>query len=126
MGNRVVVGFQNRIDDPIIYLYQHHGDERKEALASAISSAQSRWTDADYATRIVISQLIGDDWSQNLSYGLSVNRFAYPDYPTIYVVEWERGLVTTRNTDNPAEVLGSETIAEFASYEPATRQESLI
>jgi hypothetical protein len=113
MGNRVVVGFQNQVDEPIIYLYQHWGNETKEALADAIAHAEGRWSDPSYATRIVISRLIGDDWSQNLGFGISVNSFAYPDYETIQVVEWESGLVTTRKTDDPKEILFSETIESF-------------
>ena len=127
MGNRVVVGFQNRKDDPIIYLYQHWGDERKSTIANAVFSACSRWSSPDYATRIVISKLIGNDWDKPLGYGLSVNHFAQPDFDTIFIVRWEEKLVTTNSADDPEKELAVEDLQDFALYaEPATRQESMI
>ena len=127
MGNRVVVGFQNRKDDPIIYLYQHWGDERKSTIANAVFSACSRWSSPDYATRIVISKLIGNDWDKPLGYGLSVNHFAQPDFDTIFIVRWEEKLVTTNSADEPEKELAVEALQDFALYaEPATRQESMI
>ena len=113
MGNRVVVGFQNRKDDPIIYLYQHWGDERKSTIANAVFSACSRWNDPDYGTRIVVSQIVGDSWNDTLGFGLSVNHFAMPDYDTIQVVEWHSQSVSTRITSMPSVVVKSVPLEHF-------------
>ena len=122
MGNRVVVGFQNRKDDPIIYLYQHWGDERESALADAIYMAVARWGDPDYATRIVISRLIADDWKQETGYGIAVNHFAYPDYETIKIVRWEEKVVTTNSSDDPEVEISRQDLEDFVVGNlPATR-----
>lgn len=113
MGNRVVVGFQNRKDEPIIYLYQHWGDETESALADAIYMAVARWSDPDYATRIVISRLVANDWKQELGYGISVNRFAYPDYETIKIVRWEEKVVTTNSSDDPETEISRQDLESF-------------
>ena len=89
MGDRFVVGFQDKPENPILYLYSHWGGEAQEKiLAEALNKSQGRWNDSDYGTRIVVSQIIGDSWKDNLGFGLSVNNFAMPDYDTIQVVEW--------------------------------------
>ena len=43
-------------------------------LADAVIKARPRWNDESYATRIVISQLIGDQWNMETGWGLSVNQ----------------------------------------------------
>jgi hypothetical protein len=43
-------------------------------LAEAVISAQSRWSDPSYATRIAISQMIGEGWAMETGWGLSVNQ----------------------------------------------------
>jgi hypothetical protein len=42
-------------------------------LAEAVAKAQPRWSDPSYATRIAISNLIGDGWSMETGWGLHVN-----------------------------------------------------
>lgn len=57
-----------------IVLYQHWGGyQMMHNLATALDKARPRWTDESYATRIIISNLIGDDWSQELGYGISTH-----------------------------------------------------
>jgi hypothetical protein len=36
----------------------------------ALDKARPRWTDPSYAIRIVVSQLIGDQWNKETGYGL--------------------------------------------------------
>jgi hypothetical protein len=60
-----------------------------------------------------MSQIIGDEWKGSLGFGVSVNNFAYPDYPTIQVVEWHNNCVSTRNTDNPSIEVASTPLDDF-------------
>ena len=116
MGDRAVVGFKANPESPIIYLYSHWaGSEMDDLIAKALEKAEPRWTDSDYATRIVISQVIAEDWDSKLGWGISVDVFAYPDYSTIKVVEWSEGVVTTRLTDNPDTIIESQTLSQFVS-----------
>jgi hypothetical protein len=56
-----------------IHLYSHHGGEDKFAdTQSALLSAQSRWTDTSYGARIFMSNIIRDDWSSTLGFGIAV------------------------------------------------------
>jgi len=108
VGDRFVVGFQAKPEDPIIYLYSHWGGEVQDALlANALDKASSRWNDPHYATRIVTSQIVADDWKDVLGFGLSVNNFAMPDYDTINVVEWHSQRVSVRITTMPSVELTS-------------------
>ena len=114
MGDRMVVGFQAKSADPIIYIYsQWGGESQKEILVNALQKSESRWTDSDYATRICISQIVGDSWNDPLGFGISVNHFCSPDYDTIQVVEWHKGKVSIRETSNPENVLEEITLESF-------------
>jgi hypothetical protein len=114
MGDRMVVGFQAKSADPIIYIYsQWGGESQKEILVNALQKSESRWTDSDYATRICISQIVGDSWNDTLGFGISVNNFCSPDYDTIQVVEWHKGKVSIRETSNPENVLEEITLESF-------------
>jgi hypothetical protein len=54
-----------------VTLYSHWGETSwREDLALALSKAEPRWTDQNYAARIVVSQLIGDQWDKETGYGL--------------------------------------------------------
>lgn len=54
-----------------VTLYSHWGETTwREDLAVALNKAEPRWTDGSYAVRIVVSQLIGDDWGKETGYGL--------------------------------------------------------
>lgn len=92
MGDRYVVGFRASDQTPneqVIYLYSHWGgSEQHQSIAQAIIAAQPRWNDADYATRIATSSLIGEDWRHETGYGLSVGSFCGPDYASIHIVDW--------------------------------------
>jgi hypothetical protein len=124
MGDRMVIGFQAKSAEPTIYLYaQWGGEAQKEILVNALQKSESRWTDADYATRICISQIVGDSWNDTLGFGISVNNFCSPDYDTIQVVEWHKGKVSIRETSNPENVLEEITLETFCQDETLVKEQ---
>jgi hypothetical protein len=73
MGDRANFGFVQSNGETIV-LYGHWaGHNMLGKLADAVIKARPRWNDESYATRIVISQLIGDQWNMETGWGLSVN-----------------------------------------------------
>ena len=124
MGDRMVVGFQAKSADPIIYIYSQWGGEaQKEILVNALQKSESRWTDADYATRICISQIVGDSWNDTLGFGISVNTFCSPDYDTIQVVEWHKGKVSIREASDPENVLEEITLETFCQNDTLVKKQ---
>ena len=120
----MVVGFQAKSAEPTIYLYaQWGGEAQKEILVNALQKSESRWTDADYATRICISQIVGDSWNDTLGFGISVNNFCSPDYDTIQVVEWHKGKVSIRETSNPENVLEEITLETFCQDDTLVKKQ---
>lgn len=91
MGDRATFGFRKDKNSQPIWLYSHWGGvNRVHDLANAIEAARPRWTDYHYANRIAISQIVGDDWSGELGYGISLGEdMPHPDYDTILIVNWE-------------------------------------
>jgi hypothetical protein len=74
MGDRANFGFVQSNGETIV-LYGHWaGYNMLGKLADAVIKARPRWNDESYATRIVISQLIGDQWNMETGWGLSVNQ----------------------------------------------------
>ena len=124
MGDRMVIGFQAKSAEPTIYLYaQWGGEAQKEILVNALQKSESRWTDADYATRICISQIVGDSWNDTLGFGISVNNFCSPDYDTIQVVEWHKGKVSIRETSNPENVLEEISLETFCQDDTLVKKQ---
>lgn len=120
----MVIGFQAKSAEPTIYLYaQWGGEAQKEILVNALQKSESRWTDADYATRICISQIVGDSWKDTLGFGISVNNFCSPDYDTIQVVEWHKGKVSIRETSNPENVLEEITLETFCQDDTLVKKQ---
>jgi len=73
MGDRANFGFVQPNGNTIV-LYGHWaGYQMLANLAEAVAKAQPRWSDPSYATRITISQMIGDGWSMENGWGLHVN-----------------------------------------------------
>jgi len=71
MGDRTNTVFR-MADGSDVVLYQHWGGHyMMHNLATALDAARSRWNDETYATRIIISNLIGDEWNQEYGYGIS-------------------------------------------------------
>ena len=112
MGDRANFGFR-QTDGSIIYLYGHWaGYEMMARLSDALIAAERRWNDESYATRIAISTMIGDEWSQEYSWGISTslgdNEHSVPvvDWQnktvTLYPHTWENGVMF----DSPKFVMG--------------------
>ena len=102
MGDRAVIGFKAAKADPGIYLYSHWGGSNRLAdAARALEAARPRWSDASYATRIAVSTIVGENWSEETGYGLSVGigSYAMPDYDDIIVVDWQRKVVQMIDAD---------------------------
>ncbi len=73
MGDRANFVFVDNKGDSIV-LYGHWAGHNMLAnLADAVAKARPRWNDTTYATRIAISQLVGDQWNMETGWGLSVN-----------------------------------------------------
>jgi hypothetical protein len=90
MGDRANFGFKQSTDNVVI-LYGHWaGHEMLDRLASAVEKARPRWTDEGYATRICISQLIGDEWPQETGWGIYVNAIMDNEHK-IPVIDWRSG-----------------------------------
>ena len=71
--NFVFKDYERAIGEPKSYitLYSHWGETRwREDLAVALDKARGRWDDPSYGIRIVVSQLIGDQWNKETGYGL--------------------------------------------------------
>lgn len=75
MGDRANFGIR-QADGNTIFVYGHWaGHQMLARFAKAIDRAgdAGRIGDDAYATRIIISDLIGEDWSQDYSWGISIN-----------------------------------------------------
>jgi hypothetical protein len=90
MGDRANFGFKQSNDETIV-LYGHWaGHDMLSNLAEAVEKARPRWTDESYATRIVISNLIGDNWHETTGWGLTVNNILDNEHK-IPVIDWRSG-----------------------------------
>jgi len=99
MGDRANFGFRANSESPVVVLYAHWGGyEMMNNLAHAIATARPRWSDEGYATRIAISQLIGEEWNQELSYGIYVNQIGDNEH-SVPVVNWGEGTVSLYEAD---------------------------
>ena len=73
MGDRANFGFVQPNGNTIV-LYGHWaGHNMLAQLAEAAIKAQGRWSDPSYATRITISNMIGEGWAMETGWGLHVN-----------------------------------------------------
>ena len=89
MGDRANFVFVQPNGETIV-LYGHWaGHNMLAKLADAVIAARPRWNDNSYATRIAISQLIGDQWSMETGWGLSVNEIMDNEHK-IPVVDFEQ------------------------------------
>jgi hypothetical protein len=97
MGDRANFGFRQS-DGNIIYLYGHWaGEGMMNTLATAIAKARSRWTDESYATRICISQIIGNEWTEETGWGISTS--IGDNEHSIPIVDWESQAVALYEAD---------------------------
>jgi hypothetical protein len=87
MGDRANFVFVQPSGETIV-LYGHWaGHNMLERLGEAVAKAQPRWTDPSYATRIAISQMIGDGWGMETGWGLQVNEISDNEHK-IPVIDW--------------------------------------
>jgi hypothetical protein len=99
MGDRANFGFRADENSPVVVLYAHWGGfEMMNNLAHAIAKARPRWTDEGYATRIAISQLIGEEWNQEYSYGIYVDHIGDNEH-SVPVVNWADQSVSLYEAD---------------------------
>ena len=115
MGDRANFGFVQPNGNTIV-LYGHWaGHNMLGRLADAVIAARPRWTDTSYATRIAISQLIGDQWNMETGWGLQVNERSDNEHK-IAIVDFEQQTFSLheeddfRNQDNKVRGMKNEAI----------------
>ena len=74
MGDRANFGLR-QIDGNILFVYGHWaGYEMLSQFANALDACGARAPhDEAYANRIIISQLVGEDWNGSLGWGVTIN-----------------------------------------------------
>jgi len=99
MGDRANFVFVDGAGDSIV-LYGHWaGHQMLGKLADAVIAARSRWNDESYATRIAISQLVGDQWNMETGWGLQVNERSDNEHK-IAIVDWEQQTFSLHEEDD--------------------------
>lgn len=107
MGDRANFGLR-QVDGNTIFIYGHWAGEGMLArFANALSHAQEagRIDDQAYGNRIIISQLVGDAWSGDYGWGVTVNYIGDNEHKvpvfdfafqtvTLYDYDWKSGLLT--------------------------------
>jgi len=89
MGDRANFGFVQPNGQTIV-LYGHWaGHQMLGRLADAVIAARPRWNDSSYATRIAISNLIGDQWNMETGWGLYVNEIGDNEHK-IAIIDWDQ------------------------------------
>lgn len=82
-----------------INLYSHWGgDSAYSDLARALVKAEPRWTDISYGVKIVICQIIGEEWNSETGYGLSIDDVGEEQYNTL-VVDFPNQTVSDGDAD---------------------------
>lgn len=73
-----------------LVLYSHsYGYNMGPLLANGLNAAQGRWGDDSYAARIIVSQIIGEEWRKSIGFGLYVGQLG-DNERTILLVDMER------------------------------------
>jgi len=114
MGDRANFGIK-QADGNTIFVYGHWaGHEMLARFAKAIDRADKagRIGDDAYATRIIISDLIGEAWSNDLSWGITVNTLADNEHK-VPVYDLTNDTVTLYDADWRSNVPGDK-IVEFS------------
>lgn len=107
MGARVVFNIKQD-EENYICLYSHWGEYTAlEDAGRAIAKARPRWGDDTYCARIIISQLIGDKWDDEVGFGLWVSNEPCTDEAWI-VIDLQEQIVTAMD--------GTHSFESFASY----------
>lgn len=98
MGDRANFGFVQPNGHTIV-LYGHWAGQNMLAnLADAIAKARPRWGDSGYATRIAISQLVGNAWDGELGWGLYVNEIGDNEHH-IAIVDFQQQIFSLHPED---------------------------
>ena len=106
MGDRANFGFRDSKEN-IVFLYGHWAGHRMlENLADAVQIAHPRWNDEAYATRITISQMIGDEWASETGWGISVNQLADNEHK-VPIIDWKNKTFTLMEEDLQTVVFSS-------------------
>jgi hypothetical protein len=99
MGDRANFGFVQSNGNTIV-LYGHWaGHNMLGRLADAVIAARPRWSDESYATRIAISQLIGDQWNMETGWGLQVNAISDNEHK-IAIVDFNQQTFSLHEEDD--------------------------
>jgi hypothetical protein len=123
MGDRAVAGFKANSKTPTMFLYMHwSGEGQTQWFADALSAARPRWSDDSYASRIMVSQLVGNEWNSETGFGLYVGGTSHgADYNYILVANFETKMVEICDNDNSDNVL-----AEIAFEDYIANHEVLV
>ena len=115
MGDRANFGFRDSKEN-IVFLYGHWAGHRMlENLADAVQIAHPRWNDESYATRITISQMIGDEWASETGWGISVNELADNEHK-VPIIDWKNKTFTLMEEDLQTVVFSTTLDAFVAKY----------
>jgi hypothetical protein len=115
MGDRANFGFKDRKGDTV-FLYGHWaGHNMLQNLADAVQIAHPRWTDETYATRICISQMIGEDWGQETGWGISVNQLGDNEHK-VPVIDWSKQTFSLMEEDLQTVVFTTDLTSFVAKY----------
>ena len=115
MGDRANFGFRDSKEN-IVFLYGHWAGHRMlENLADAVQIAHPRWNDEAYATRITISQMIGDEWASETGWGISVNELADNEHK-VPIIDWKNKTFTLMEEDLQTVVFSTSLEAFVAKY----------
>jgi hypothetical protein len=99
MGDRANFGFVQPNGNTIV-LYGHWaGHNMLGKLADAVIKARPRWNDNSYATRIVISQLVADQWNMETGWGLYVNEIGDNEHK-IAIVDFNQQTFSLHEEDH--------------------------
>jgi hypothetical protein len=115
MGDRANFGFRDSKEN-IVFLYGHWAGHRMlENLADAVQIAHPRWNDEAYATRITISQMIGDEWGSETGWGITVNQLADNEHK-VPIIDWKNKTFTLMEEDLQTVVFSTTLDAFVAKY----------
>jgi hypothetical protein len=115
MGDRANFGFRDSKEN-IVFLYGHWAGHRMlQNLADAVQIAHPRWNDEAYATRITISQMIGDEWASETGWGISVNQLADNEHK-VPIIDWKNKTFTLMEEDLQTVVFSTTLDAFVAKY----------
>jgi len=115
MGDRANFGFKDRKGNTV-FLYGHWaGHNMLQNLADAVQIAHPRWTDESYATRICISQMIGEDWGQETGWGLQVNQLGDNEHK-VPVIDWSKQTFSLMEEDLQTVVFTTDLTSFVAKY----------